>query len=148
MEARDFIKSLLKEEGVILPKELVVKLYSEILKFAGGLSGLIQATSTIAGKSIANIFKEKLHNYNLIEIAELFFDETGLGKIKIEKLENGYKITILDTFLLKAHNKPELCLKPLQGATEGFFEVLENVDYSSRLEGTSIILEKKGKPKC
>jgi hypothetical protein len=143
MELREYMKNILKDEGVILPKELIVKLYSEILKFAGGFSSLIQATSTMAGKAIANSIKSQFQNYDISQIIEVFYEETGMGKVKVEKLENGYKITILDTFLLKAHNKPELCLKPLQGATEGFLEAFENIEYNSRLEGMSIILERK-----
>lgn len=142
---REKIGEFIKSEGIFLPKELLVSLYSQVLKFAGGLSGLIQAGSKEAGRKAGENFKKFLKevDYKIEEIIEVFFEETGMGRIKVENIENGYKITIIDTFLLNAHSREDVTLKPLVGAIEGFLEAFENKVYNSKLEGRVIILRQK-----
>ena len=140
------IREYIKNEGIFLPKNLIINLYSQILKFAGGLSGIIQVGAREAGKKAGENFKEFLKdkNYNIEEVLKIFFEETNLGKIEVKKLENGYEVNVIDSVFLNAHPNVEVSLKPVVGAIEGFLSGFEGCEYSSKIKGKTIILTKKG----
>lgn len=121
---RDKLKEFLEKEGVVLPKEFVVEVYSQVLKFAGGLSGLIQAGSKKAGVAAAKALKPYINHgeaaQNIDELMKEFFRMAGFGEMDV--IVNGDEIVleVKESFLLRAHKKPEVALKPLTGAAEGF----------------------------
>ncbi|MCS7244836.1 MAG: hypothetical protein N2504_01740 [candidate division WOR-3 bacterium] len=139
------IKEFLKEEGLVLPKELIFEAYKETLKFAGALSGILQAGSKRAGKRAGEIFRNwlKQTNFETTEILETFLRESGVAKVKVLKLENGFSIKIIDSFLLKAHDKFEVAIRPIIGAIEGFLEGFEGKAYTSKIKNGEIIVEEK-----
>jgi hypothetical protein len=142
------IKEFLRKEGVILPKDLVGELFSQVLKFAGGFSGLVFAGAKKAGEKMGELFKNHLQvkEEEFPNLIKLFFKETGMAEIEVEKSEEGYKINIIDSFLLKTHNKPDIALKPIAGALEGFAEKTLNRDFEVIQKEKIIILKtfKKG----
>ena len=98
------VEKFLREKAVILPKNFVVEVYSQILKVAGPFAGLIRRGSVEAGRSAARAFKENsnLEGLDIQKLAELigvFFNTAGL---------------------LKAHSDESKALSPLIGALEGF----------------------------
>ena len=132
------LEEFLKNEGVILPKDFVVDVYAQILKFAGGFAGLLQAGSKRAGvsaaKSLAPYISGDEAVANLKELIEEFFRRAGFGDIVLN---------VKDSFLLKAHKKPEVSLRPLVGAAEGFIGELMGRKTKTKVEGTRIVIELK-----
>jgi hypothetical protein len=96
---KEKVEKFLREEGVILPKNFVVEVYSQILKVAGPFAGLIRRGSVEAGRSVARAFKENSNVQKLAELMGVFFNAADL---------------------LKAHSAEIKALSPLIGALEGF----------------------------
>ncbi len=121
---RELVRDFIRNEGMVLPSSFVVEIYSQILRFAGGFAGLIQAGSRKAGESAARVFKEKYRSsLDISEIPELltvFFQESGFGNLKVELRGDVLVIEVSDSPLLQVKGKVESALKPLQGAVEGF----------------------------
>ncbi len=121
---RELVRDFIRNEGMVLPSSFVVEVYSQILRFAGGFAGLIQAGSRKAGESAARVFKEKYRSsLDISEIPELltvFFQESGFGNLKVELRGDVLVIEVSDSPLLQVKGKVESALKPLQGAVEGF----------------------------
>ncbi len=121
---RDIVRDFIKNEGMVLPSSFVVEIYSQILRFAGGFAGLIQAGSRKAGESAARVFKDKYRSSvdvnELPELLRVFFQEAGFGDLKVELQGNALVIEVVDSPLLQVKGKVESALKPLQGAVEGF----------------------------
>lgn len=139
------IRQFLKEEGLVLPRELIFEAYKETLKFAGALSGILQAGSKRAGKRAGEIFRNWLNttNFEISEVVEIFLRESGVAKVKALKLENGLSVEVIDSFLIKAHDKFEVAIRPIVGAIEGFLEGFEGKVYTSKVKDGKIILEEK-----
>ncbi|NPA80130.1 MAG: hypothetical protein GXO29_03670 [Thermotogae bacterium] len=139
------LNEFLKNEGVILPKDFVVEVYSQILKFAGGLSGLIQAGSKKAGVSAAKALAPYINPSevatNLKEIVEKFFEAAGFGDVEVDVGDNSVVLRVKDSFLLNAHKKPETALRPLVGAAEGFIGEVLGRKTKSKVDGTTITIE-------
>ncbi|NPB03566.1 MAG: hypothetical protein GXO39_04040 [Thermotogae bacterium] len=137
----------LQKEGVILPKGFVVEVYAQILRFAGGLSGLLQVGSKKAGISAAKTLAPYINHSdaakNLKELIEEFFKRAGFGSIKAEVFDDKLVLEVEDSFLLRAHKKPEVALKPLVGAAEGFIGEILKRKTKAKVEGTRITIELK-----
>ncbi len=137
------IERFFKEKGVILPKDFVTEVYSQILKLAGPFSGLIRRGSVEAGKAAARAFKEnsKLENVDLqtfSEIITLFFKAAGFGEIDVSLEGNNISFFVKDSFLLKAHSDEEKALSPLVGAIEGFISEYLNKSVRVEFKGRNI----------
>jgi predicted hydrocarbon binding protein len=122
---KEKVEKFLREEGVILPKNFVVEVYSQILKVAGPFAGLIRRGSFEAGRSAARAFKENsnLEGLDIQKLAELigvFFKSAGFGEIESSVEGESIRVFVKDSFLLKAHNDESKALSPLIGALEGF----------------------------
>ncbi len=121
---KELVRDFIRKEGMVLPTSFVVEIYSQILKFAGGFAGLIQAGSRKAGESAARVFKEKyMSSVDTEEIPELltvFFQEAGFGDLRVDLRDNVLVIEVVSSPLLQVKGKVESALKPLQGAVEGF----------------------------
>jgi hypothetical protein len=122
---KEEVEKFLSEEGVILPKNFVVEVYSQILKAAGPLAGLIRRGSVEAGRSAARAFKENsnLEGLDIQRLADLigvFFKFAGFGEIESSVEGESIRIFVKDSFLLKAHGDEIKALSPLIGAVEGF----------------------------
>jgi len=122
---KEKVEKFLREEGVILPKNFVVEVYSQILKVAGPLAGLIRRGSVEAGRSAARAFKESsnLEGLGIQKLAELigvFFKSAGFGEVESSVEGEGIRVFVKDSFLLKAHGDEGKALSPLIGALEGF----------------------------
>jgi hypothetical protein len=104
------VEKFLKEEAVILPKNFVVEVYSQILKVAGPFAGLIRRGSVEAGRSAARAFKENSNIQNLAEPMGVFFNAAGFGEIESSVEGESIRVFVKDSFLLS----------PLIGALEGF----------------------------
>ena len=102
---KEKVEKFLREEGVILPKNFVVEVYSQILKVAGPFAGLISRGSVEAG---------------LAELIGVFFNATELGEIESSVEGESMRVFVKDSFLLKAHSDEIKALSPLIGALEGF----------------------------
>ena len=141
------LEEFLKNEGVILPKDFVVDVYAQILRFAGGFAGLLQAGSKRAGvsaaKSLAPYISWDEAVANLKELIEEFFRRAGFGDIEVEVGDSEIVLNVKDSFLLKAHKKPEVSLRPLVGAAEGFIGELMGRKTKTKVEGTRIVIELK-----
>lgn len=134
---KEKIEKFLKEEGIILPKDFVKEVYSQILRFAGPLSGLIRKGSKEAGKRAAKalINKVEIPKEQLPEIIKEFFSQAGFGDINISLEGNVLNIDVIDTFLLESHNDENKALSPLVGAIEGFIEELFGKEVNVTQEG-------------
>jgi len=135
------VEKFLREEGVILPKNFVVEVYSQILKVAGPLAGLIRRGSVEAGRSAARAFKENsnLEDLDIQRLADLicvFFKSAGFGEIESSVEGESIRVFVKDSFLLKAHNDESKALSPLIGAVEGFV---------SECHGKPVKVEVKGR---
>jgi predicted hydrocarbon binding protein len=135
------VEKFLREEGVILPKDFVVEVYSQILKVAGPFSGLIRRGSVEAGRSAARAFKENsnLEGLDIQKLAELigvFFKSAGFGEIESSVEGESIRVFVKDSFLLKAHGDESKALSPLIGALEGF---------ASEYYGKPVKVEVKGR---
>ncbi len=121
---KELVRDFIRKEGMVLPTSFVVEIYSQILKFAGGFAGLIQAGSRKAGESAARVFKEKYMNSvdagEIPELLTVFFQEAGFGDLRVELRDNVLVIEVVSSPLLQVKGKVESALKPLQGAVEGF----------------------------
>jgi len=117
---KEKVEKFLREEGVILPKNFVVEVYSQILKVAGPFAGLIRRGSVEAGRSAARAFKENSNIQKLAELMGVFFNATGFGEIESSVEGESIRVFVKDSFLLKAHNDEIKALSPLIGALEGF----------------------------
>jgi len=122
---KEKVEKFLREEGVILPKNFVVEVYSQILKVAGPLAGLIRRGSVEAGRSAARAFKESsnlecLDIQKLAELIGVFFKSAGFGEVESSVEGEGIRVFVKDSFLLKAHGDEGKALSPLIGALEGF----------------------------
>jgi len=122
---KEKVEKFLGEEGVILPKNFLVEVYSQILKVAGPLAGLIRRGSVEAGRSVARAFKENsnLEGLGIQKLAELigvFFKSAGFGEVESSVEGEGIRVFVKDSFLLKAHGDEGKALSPLIGALEGF----------------------------
>ena len=141
------LDEFLRNEGVILPKDFVVEVYAQILKFAGGLAGLLQAGSKRAGvsaaKSLAPYISESEAASNLKELVEEFFRRAGFGDINVEVGDSEIVLDVKDSFLLKAHKKPDVALRPLVGAAEGFIGEVMGRKTKAKVDGTRIVIELK-----
>ncbi len=142
---KDAVREFIRKEGVIFPADFVVEMYAQALKFAGGLAGLIQSLSRKAGEKAGNIFRE---NYggdvgvdSLPELLRIFFQEAGFGDLRIELDGNILRVEVLDSFLLKIDRKPEVTLKPLLGAIEGFVSSYTGRKASGKLTGKTMEIE-------
>ncbi|MEO0207262.1 MAG: hypothetical protein ABIL50_01700 [candidate division WOR-3 bacterium] len=140
---KEKIAKFLKEEGIILPKDFVVEVYSQILKFAGPLSGLIRKGSNEAGKAAAKSLRNKvdLSKDELPEILKEFFLQTGFGNIDISISGDVLSIEVKDSFLLRAHPDESKALSPLVGAIEGFVEEFIGKGVKVKQEGKRITVE-------
>ncbi|NPB04454.1 MAG: hypothetical protein GXO39_08615 [Thermotogae bacterium] len=134
---RDLVKEFIKNEGMVLPSSFVVEIYSQILRFAGGFAGLIQAGSRKAGESAARVFKEKYKSTISIEeipqLLTIFFQEAGFGDLKVELDGDKLRVEVIDSPLLRVRGKVESALKPLQGAIEGFLSEMLNKKVSAKV---------------
>ncbi len=141
------LDDFLKKEGVILPKDFVVEVYAQILRFAGGLAGLLQAGSKKAGisaaKSLSLYIPESEAASNLKELVEEFFRRAGFGEMEVHVGDSEVVMDVKDSFLLKAHKKPDVALRPLVGAAEGFIGEIMGRKTKTRVEGSRIIIELK-----
>jgi hypothetical protein len=122
---KEKVEKFLREEGVILPKNFVVEVYSQILKVAGPFASLIRRGSVEAGRSAARAFKEKsnLEGLDIQKLAELigvFFNAAGFGEIESSVEGESIRVFVKDSFLLKAHSDESKALSPLVGTLEGF----------------------------
>jgi hypothetical protein len=144
---REKLDEFLKNEGVILPKDFVVEVYAQVLKFAGGLAGLLQAGSKKAGvsaaKALAPYISEEEAASNLKEIVEEFFRRAGFGEIEVEVNGDEIVLDVKDSFLLKAHKRPDVALRPLIGAAEGFIGEVMGRKTKTKVDGTRIVVELK-----
>jgi len=136
---RDAVKEFIKNEGVIFPADFVVEMYSQALKFAGGLAGLIQSLSRRAGERAGRIFREKyggdVDMDRLPELLKVFFEEAGFGELDIKVEGNVLRVEVLDSFLLQIDRKPETTLKPFLGAIEGFVSAFTGKKATGKLSG-------------
>ncbi len=141
------LDDFLKNEGVILPKDFVVEVYAQILKFAGGLAGLLQAGSKKAGvsaaKALSPYISESEAASNLKELVEEFFRKAGFGDIEVQVGGSEIVMEVKDSFLLKAHKKPDVALRPLVGAAEGFIGEVMGRKTRTKVEGNRIVIELK-----
>ncbi len=142
---REAVKEFIRKEGVIFPADFVVEMYAQALKFAGGLAGLIQSLSRKAGEKAGTIFRE---NYggdvaveNLPELLKIFFQEAGFGELNISLEGNVLRVEVVDSFLLRIEKKPEVTLKPLLGAIEGFVSSYTGRKASGRLKDRVMEIE-------
>ncbi len=140
---KEKIASFLREEGVILPKDFVVGVYFQILKFAGPLSGLIRKGSNEAGKAAAKslISKVDFSKDELPEILKEFFSQAGFGNVNVSLSGNVLIVEIRDSFLLRAHPDENKALSPLVGAIEGFVEEILGKEVKVKQEGKRITVE-------
>ncbi len=138
------LDEFIKNEGVILPKDFVVEVYAQVLKFAGGLAGLLQAGSKKAGvsaaKALSPYISEEEAASNLKEVVEEFFRKAGFGEIEVEVGDSEVVMNVKDSFLLKAHKKPEVALRPLAGAAEGFIGEVMGKKTKTKIDGTRIVI--------
>ncbi len=137
------IERFFREKGVILPKDFVTEVYSQILKIAGPFSGLIRRGSVEAGRSAARAFKEnsKVENVDLQTLSEIiviFFKAAGFGEIDVSLEGNNINLFVKDSFLLKAHPDEEKALSPLLGAIEGFTSEYLNRNVRVESKGRNI----------
>ncbi|MFZ8833334.1 MAG: hypothetical protein ACO2O5_03905 [Candidatus Caldipriscus sp.] len=135
------VEKFLREEGVILPKNFMFEVYSQILKVAGPLAGLIRRGSAEGGRSVARAFKEysNLEDLDIQKLAELigvFFVATEFGEVEISVEGEGIRVFVKDSFLLKAHSDESKALSLLIGAVEGF---------ASECYGKPVKVEVKGR---
>jgi len=140
---REEIKKFLENEGITLPKDFVIEVYSQILKIAGGpLAGLIQRGSKEAGKVAAKSLMKStnLDKNKLPEILKDFFSLAGFGDMDIQSEGNIIKIQIKESFLLKAHQDPKKALSPLVGAIEGFVSEFLGKDIKVSMEDKNIYI--------
>ncbi len=142
---REAVKEFIRKEGVIFPADFVVEMYAQALKFAGGLAGLIQSLSRKAGEKAGTIFRE---NYggdvaveSLPELLKIFFQEAGFGELNISLEGNVLRVEVVDSFLLRIEKKPEVTLKPLLGAIEGFVSSYTGRKASGRLKDRVMEIE-------
>ena len=97
------VEKFLKEEGVILPKNFVVEVYSQILKVVGPFAGLIRRGSAEGGRSAARAFKEysNLEGLDIQKLAELigvFFNTAGFGEIESSVEGESIRVFVKDSF--------------------------------------------------
>ncbi len=139
---RDLVREFIKEEGMVLPSSFVVEIYSQILRFAGGFAGLIQAGSRKAGESAGRVFREKYMEHvdvsELPELLSLFFREAGFGTLNVSLEGNILRLEVIDSPLLSVRGKVESALKPLQGAVEGFVSEMLGRKVSSKIKDRTI----------
>jgi hypothetical protein len=117
---KEKVEKFLMEEGVILPKNFMFEVYSQILKVAGPFVGLIRRGSVEAGRSAARAFKENSNIQKLAELIGVFFNATGFGEIESSVEGESIRVFVKDSFLLKAHSDESKALSPLIGVLEGF----------------------------
>ena len=136
---KEKIREFIKNEGIVFPKEFVLELYTQIMKF-GPLAGLIQAGSKKAGQKAGQIFKSYVQtNHDSIpDVIKEFIKETGFGEIDVRWEGENLVLEVKDSFLLKAHNKPEVALRPLVGAIEGFISETLGKNTRSDVKGNVI----------
>jgi len=134
---RELVRDFIKNEGMVLPSSFVVEIYSQILRFAGGFAGLIQAGSRKAGESAARVFKEKYRSVidknELPELLTVFFQEAGFGNLKVNLNGDTLVIEVSESPLLQVKGKVESALKPLQGAVEGFLSEMLGKKVSGKI---------------
>ena len=89
---KEKVEKFLREEGVILPKNFVVEVYSQILKVAGPFAGLIRRGSVEAG---------------LAELIGVFFNTAGLLKAHSDESKAlSPLIGVLEGFVSECYGKP------------------------------------------
>jgi len=140
---KEKVEKFLKEEGVTLPKNFLVEVYSQILKVAGPFSGLIRRGSVEAGRAAAKAFKEnskigELDIQSILELIRCFFEATGFGDIEVSSEGNILRFFVKDSFLLKAHSDEEKAISPLIGALEGCVSELYNKNVKVEVKGREI----------
>ncbi len=139
---RELVRDFIRNEGMVLPSSFVVEIYSQILRFAGGFAGLIQAGSRKAGESAARVFKEKYRSSvevgEIPELLTVFFQEAGFGDLKVRLDGDVLVIEVASSPLLQVKGKVESALKPLQGAVEGFLSEMLGKKVSGNIKGRVI----------
>lgn len=139
---KELVEEFIRKEGMVLPSSFVVEMYSQVLKFAGGFAGLIQAGSRKAGESAGRVFREKymkeLDVEKIPELLSLFFREAGFGNLNVYLDGDVLKVEVLESPLLSVKAKVESALKPLQGAIEGFLSEMLGKKVSGSLKGRSM----------
>ncbi len=137
---KEVISEFIRKEGVVFPKDFVLELYSQVMKF-GPLSGLIQAGSRKAGERAGEIFKKyaSLDKESVPEVIKEFISQTGFGNVNVSwEASDKLKLEVQDSFLLEAHSKPEVALRPLVGALEGFVSAIANCQARAEVDGKVI----------
>ncbi len=139
---KDLVREFIRKEGMVLPSSFVVEIYSQILRFAGGFAGLIQAGSRKAGESAGRVFRENyMHDLEvdrLPELLSIFFQEAGFGDLRVTLDGNTLRVEVIESPLLSVRGKVESALKPLQGAIEGFISEMLGRKVSSSIREKTI----------
>ncbi len=134
MKYRQKMKEFLSEHGFILPAEVVAEFYKELLTVSGfGLGSLMKVMGKRAGKRGAKLAREKFLGSeetpswdDLIELAQDFFTETGLGNVEIvSRSQDEIKFRIPGGSVLARYieAKKPVC-GPIAAAAAGFLEEL------------------------
>ncbi len=143
------VKIYTEFEGLRFPAFLIEKAYSQLANIMKDPPiGIRRLASRKAGErlgeSLKNFIRERykmeIKQEDVPQVIQAFFQSSGFGDVSCDFNGEILKIQVKDSFILRAHQDPEIGLGQLIGIMEGFISKLLDKEVSGKVEGQSYIL--------